>query len=862
MTQDKTLLTNINSTLESKNAELTHVDFTIDATCENKLAKHAVHVHKFGGSSLATGKCILRVLDIIRQNCQLNDVVVVSANGKTTDRLFALYSLVEKQILEKTIAELQTLEKSKSNEDAVAEAIADLAQEQAELIAELLNSYNAKKITALLGKDIEQLTRWLGGDIVKARNDILALGEVWSARLLSALLNEKVCPSNHIDARDFLVIDNEINCVVDNKISAATLSKKRKQGKLAVITGYISKDSLGNSCTLGRNGSDYSATIIASLVAAKNVTLWTDVDGIYSADPRVVPNARKLHRLPNGVAKELGRLGNPVLHENTLLPLINPDSEHHTHLHVASSFDAEIIGTEIGKFGQIAKQELSVTYLNDLILAQSSSLIGDNGLIIKAEFSPICIDAQNGIMVIKQEQQKLLSQRLASCDTDITFKPVSIIAIVGHKVAERGDIKARFKRSLKRSKSLQFVSGENNHSVIAILPAHCSIELLNTVHHSVTKDARHIGLVVAGIGNIGERFLALLPEQLNKIYALENLHLVGLLSSTKALINNDGIDTNHATSLFNQDAKAYDNEQLLSWLTNNPYDELIVVDITASEEFSLLYEQMFALGIHVIGANKWAASSATSHYNKLINTADSHNSLWLGNTTVGAGLPINYAINDLRKSGDTITEIAGIFSGTLSWLFETYDGSCKFSELLLSALEQGITEPDPREDLSGRDVQRKLLILARKAGFELSLDDIYCQNLVPDALQTLSIKDFLLRASELDDYFSNAMSKANNLGSCIRYVARLKCNESVEGKNKITAKVSLEVLPTSDAFANLTPGDNIFQVASHWYQDNPLIIRGPGAGRDVTAGGLHSDLVKVCQQLSHKQTQVKIKGIN
>ena len=848
MKQENTILNKVNENKAVSSSEIADNDFITEVAAENKLAKHAIQVHKFGGSSLATPKCIKRALEIIRENCQLNDIVVVSANGKTTDRLFALYSLVERTIVEHTI----------QKSDELTQAIDELAKEQAQLITELLNANNTKQLLLRLNKDIEQLTTWLTADIAQHHNDVLALGEVWSARLLSALLNEQVCPSNSIDSRDFLVIDNEHSCVVDTALSAAQLRQRRQFGKLAVITGYISKDSRGKSCTLGRNGSDYSATIIASLVAAGNVTLWTDVDGIYSADPRVVPSARKLHRLPNGVAKELGRLGNPVLHAKTLLPLINPLSEHHTHLHVASSFDAQVIGTEIGKFGQIAKQELSVTYLNDLLLAQSVSFIGEAAAKAKAEFYPICIDNQKGFMVITQGQQKALSDWLASHDVEITFKPVAIIATVGHRVAERGDIRARFKRSLKAAKPLNLVGSDNNHSVIAILPEPCSIELLNTVHHEMTKDARHIGLVVAGMGNIGERFLELLPAQLNKVYALENLHLVGLLSSKKALINNDGIDVNQAASLFAQEAQSYDHEQLISWLTQNPYDELIVVDITPSEDFSLLYEQMFSLGVHVIGANKWAASSSTAHYNNLVNTADSNNSLWLGNTTVGAGLPINYAIDDLRQSGDSISELSGIFSGTLSWLFETYDGSSKFSELLLNALAQGITEPDPREDLSGRDVQRKLLILARKAGFELALEDIDCQNLVPEALQALSTNDFLARASELDEYFATALSEANSKGACIRYVARFQHNQ----ETGVSAKVSLEVLPQSDAFANLTPCDNIFQISSHWYQDNPLIIRGPGAGRDVTAGGLHSDLVKICQQLAHKQSQVKIKGIN
>lgn len=814
-------------------------------TPKNRLEKHAINVHKFGGSSLANPQCIQRVLEIIRQHCQLNDIVVVSANGKTTDYLFTLLNFNE--------------------EGDFTESLTALEQQQSALISELLNEKSAKQLTQLLAKDIAQLAQWLSSGLNQHRNDILAFGELWSARLLSALLNEKICPSTAIDARDFLVIDNEQACSVDHALSSVQLKTHLQFGKLAVVTGYISKDSRGKTCTLGRNGSDYSATIMASLVGACNVTLWTDVDGIYSADPRVVPNARKLHRLPNGVAKELGRLGNPVLHAKTLTPLVNESLSHHCHLHVASSFDAQVSGTEIGKFGHIAKQELSVTYLNDLLLAKSVSFIGDNYAQALSEFSPICADSKQGFVVINQTQQKALSQWLASHDVEVTFKPVAIIATVGYNVAQRGDVKARFKRSLNSAQSLCLMASDNNHSVIAILPEPCSTELLNNVHHDIIKDSRHIGLVIAGLGNIGERFIELLPAQLNRIYALENIYLVGLLSSKKALINNDGIDVNQALDLFKKEAKPYDYEQVLSWLSNHPYDDLIVVDITPSEDFSLLYHDFFKQGIHVIGANKWAASSTTEHYNKLVNTADKHNSLWLGNTTVGAGLPINYAITDLNNSGDNITAIAGVFSGTLSWLFETYDGSIAFSALLLNALEQGITEPDPREDLSGRDVQRKLLILARMAGFELSLDDIDCQNLVPQALHQLTKEDFLARANELDDYFASALVDAKSKDCCIRYVARLSVSEYEKGVNdseKIQAKVSLEVLSKTDAFANLTPCDNIFQISSDWYQENPLIIRGPGAGRDVTAGGLHSDLVNICQQLAHKHNQVKIKGIN
>jgi len=350
---------------------------------------------------------------------------------------------------------------------------------------------------------------------------------------------------------------------------------------------------------LAHHKGDYSATIMASLTGALNVTLWTDVDGIYSADPRVVPLARKLHRLPSGVAKELGRLGNPVLHAKTLQPL----TDHSTHLHVASSFDHQISGTEIGKFGQIAKQELSVTYLNDLLLAQSDSFLGHLGTTAQKEFSAICGNINKGFIVIHQEQQKAVSQWLASHDTEVSFTPAAILAIVGHKVIHHGDVQARFKRALKHQKTFAIVNSYSEHSIIAIFTQPCTSELLNNVHHDMTKDARHIGLVVAGLGNIGKRFLELLPSQLARVDVLENLHLVGLMTSKKALINTDGIEVNHALSLFQKEGKAYDNELLFSWLNNHPYDELVVVDITPSEHFSLIYKEFFKQGIHVVGAN-------------------------------------------------------------------------------------------------------------------------------------------------------------------------------------------------------------------------------------------------------------------
>ena len=809
---------------------LSNVARTLAEQTRNKVNVHCVH--KFGGSSLATATSISRVVSIIKEYAYLDDLIVVSANGKTTNKLIALINAANDQIL-------------------FNEKIEEIKLAHSALLNQLLNFPNQQQLFAEFAHDLGLLQHWQSmSKVEQNRNDVLAFGEVWSAKLLACLLTQNVCKAKAIDARDVLQLNAIDNLAVNETVSRTNLLAEKSAGVLNVLTGFIAQDEKGNSQTLGRNGSDYSATIAANLLHAKKVILWTDVDGIYSADPRVVTSARKLHRIENSVAKELGRLGNPVLHANTLEPL-----EHlNIPLHIASSFEPELTASKVGNYGEIAKQEISVTHNNDLVKISSSDLTAEVIEQVVLRFSAIYHCPDHTCIVVSPQFLDLTTHYLSSLNIEFAQEPTSLIAIVGYDVANRSDITARFKRSLEKSADVDFRVKSNAHSQIAFLKSPCSVETVNVVHNMVTKNSKTIGIIVVGVGNIGERFLSLLPKQLSKQVALENTHLVGLCSSKKALLIADGIDVNNALEAFNQHAKPYQSNDLVSWTQQHPFDELIVIDISASEAFSTLYQDFFEQGVHLISANKCAGSSSRENYNALINSQHKHGSHWLTNTTVGAGLPINHAIADLRQSGDQVNQIAGIFSGTLSWLFANFDGVKPFSELTLEALGLGLTEPDPRDDLSGLDVQRKLLILARQAGFDLSLEDIQCENLVPENLQSLSTGDFLTRINEIDDDFKCQLLAAQKQQACLRYIARF----TVEN-NKVTAQVGLEVLPNNDPFANLSPCDNIFLLSTDWYQENPLIIRGPGAGRDVTAGGIHSDLVNLCRTLT---TNNNTKGIN
>ncbi len=777
-------------------------------------------VHKFGGSSLANPESLLRVLAIIKDNAQLGDLIVVSANGKTTDKLLHLLSLVEQN-------------------DEFFVALEGIKQGH----LAMLNDDFPIVLTQQFTSDIATIAQWQQqGQLSAQANNVLAFGEVWSARLLSALLQKNGYASEVIDARQALLLESTDNVQINEQVSQQRLLALNTPNQLNVFTGFIASDVDGNCHTLGRNGSDYSATIAAHLINANNVILWTDVDGIYSADPRIVSNARKLHRIENSVAKELGRLGNPVLHAKTLQPL----AKQNIHLHVASSFHAKNSGTEIGEFGDIAKQELSVTHSNELIKISSAQLNSDVINEINRRFSAIYHCPDHTCIVVSQQFADLTQQFLKHRHIDYTLEPVSLIAMVGFQVAKRAEIKARFKRALQLTDAVNLIGSNGEHSIIAFLKDECSVELVNHVHNQLTADCRNIGLVIAGLGNIGERFIDMLPKQLSQLPQLAHVHLVGMASSKKLLIANDGIEPETALNTFKQNSVEYKTEDLLTWLQQHPYDELIIVDITASDDFSRLYQPFFELGLHVITANKCAGSASLERYSALKYAQHNGNSQWLTNTTVGAGLPINYALDDLQNSGDTVKEISGIFSGTLSWLFANFDGTQPFSKLLIQALDKGFTEPDPRDDLSGLDVKRKLLILARQAGFTLSLDDINCQNLVPEFARPLSKGEFFEQIEGIDAFYQEQLDKAREQQGALRYIARFKGKSN----GQFTATIGLEVLPQNHAFANLAPCDNIFQISSNWYQENPLIIRGPGAGRDVTAGGLHSDLVHLCRQLN------------
>ncbi|MGL4936481.1 bifunctional aspartate kinase/homoserine dehydrogenase II, partial [Shewanella sp.] len=383
-------------------------------------------------------------------------------------------------------------------------------------------------------------------------------------------------------------------------------------------------------------------------------------------------------------------------------------------------------------------------------------------------------------------------------------------------------------------------------SLVTLVPQSQVNLLTQKVHRRCAGPRKRIGVLLLGIGNIGEAWLELFNSISPKLdRELEaKVELVGLVSSSKALITNDGIELTCWRAAFDAQATPWQYEHLFEQLTELHCDDLVALDISASASLTLQYPELFERGIHIVSANKLAGSGPLPFYRELKQQLANRRLFWRYNASCGAGLPIQHALNDLRNSGDSVEAVGGIFSGTLCWLFEKYDTSKPFSELVMEAKALGITEPDPRDDLSGRDMQRKLLILAREIGLEIELEDIELRSLVPPQLADIPLEQFVARIGELDADLLQQYAAAAEQNKVLRYVASL---DNRDGELK--AEVGLQWIDASHAYANLTPGDNVFVIRSAFYQGNPLIIRGPGAGRAVTAAAVQSDLTQICRDL-------------
>ena len=790
-------------------------------------------LHKFGGSSLADPECYRRVVSILKNYSHSDDLIVVSAAGKTTNRLINFLDALNK-------------------DGRVAhEHLQALRQFQLDLVEALIEGDDAEVLRVQLADEFSTLGEQVAPLTEAQKAAVLGHGEVWSSRLLAALLRQHDLPAVAQDARAFLRAEFGAQPEVDRAQSYPLIKSTLAQHAhhRVVITGFMAQNSEGETVLLGRNGSDYSATVIGALAEVASVTIWSDVAGVYSADPRVVSDACLLPLLRLDEASELARLAAPVLHSRTLQPVAQSTMD----LNLRCSYLPESGSTRIERVLASGRGAKIITSLEEVLLIELSFGNGHdferakaevlNGL-KRAQLEPLAFEAQADQSRLRLAYTPEIAsgtlnelQDLA-IEAEIKLKEgFAMLAAVGAGVTKNANHCFGFYQQLKHAPVEFFCEADSGLSLAAVLRRSEVMPMVKSVHTQLFQAQKRVAVALCGKGNIGSSWLELFKQQKPELEKRRGMSfdLVAVVDSQSYWFDENGLDELTVLERYKDEAVAHEGDRWLKQIAAlHGYDEAVVLDVTASSVLAQKYVSIAEHGVHLISANKVAGSAPSADYHRVQDAFAKTSRHWLYNATVGAGLPINHTVRDLRESGDDIVALSGIFSGTLSWLFQQFDGSVPFAELVDLAWQQGLTEPDPRSDLDGSDVMRKLVILARESGLDIEPDSVVVESLVPEALQELTLDGFFEQSGLLSELLQERLDKAQREDKVLRYVARL----DRFGK----ARVGIEALSKEHALANLLPCDNIFAIESKWYKDNPLVIRGPGAGREVTAGAIQSDL--------------------
>jgi aspartokinase/homoserine dehydrogenase 1 len=634
---------------------------------------------------------------------------------------------------------------------------------------------------------------------------------------------------------------------------------------IVVITGFIASERSGLATTLGRNGSDFSASIVGALVDAAKITIWTDVDGVMSADPNRVPEAAIISSLSYNEAMELAYFGAKVIHPQTMSPAV----QRQIPIWIRNTFNTAAPGSLIGPGTDPAMPIKGVTAVDDVALLniEGSGMIGVPGTahrlfgaLREASVSVILISqgsSEHSICVavpgrMAKAAETAVRQAFASeleqgqVQSVAVESACSIIAVVGDGMAGMPGVAGKFLGTLGGAgiNVRAIAQGSSERNISAVVERSDSVRALRAVHSGFYLSAVTLSVGLVGPGNVGTVLLAQMAEQVPRLRreAGLDLRVRAIATSGRMWLADQPIDLVNWQAGFAAGSEPLDWARFTRHVHADHLPHAVVVDCSASEAVASRYVEWLGAGVHVVTPNKKAPSGPLAAYDEVHATRRRHNTRFLYETTVGAALPVIGTLRDLRETGDEIHSIEGIFSGTLAYLFNVFDGSKPFSGIVREAREAGYTEPDPRDDLSGTDVARKLIILGREMGMRLELADVQVESLVPAGLEGGTADEFLAALPASDTAMRERLARAQAAGQVLRYVGRLD-------RRAGTATVRLEALPGSHPFAAINLTDNIVRYVSARYSQNPLVVQGPGAGRDVTAAGVFADLLRLSTYL-------------
>lgn len=801
-----------------------------------------MQILKFGGKSLANGKGLETVLSIISNKVAQGQeiAVVVSARDKATDQLESM------------------LERAARGED-------------------ISGDFTAFKEYQIAGEDIDFSEEFsvlqrifdgvslLGDYNDKIKDNTLAQGEVLSAKYVAHLLRKRGIQAAFADSRQFYVT----NSLFGNAQLQDGVSHKRTldyfaqfpKGTTPIVTGFIAANELGQTTTLGRNGSNYSASILANILNAEELQNYTHVDGIFTANPELVADAKIIERLSFEEANELANFGTSILHAKTIIPLL----EKKIPLRILNTFKPNDAGTLIceaqDSIGGI--RAISVLENYALVILEGRGLLGKVGVdarifraLAQAQISVSIISQGSsergiGFLVTNKDAHKAKQALEKEFESDVYSHDVSgvslveevgVVSIVGQNLA---DFDKPY-NALIRNQVIPLLinNSATGRNVSVVIHKKDLPKAVNVIHGEIFQISKRINLVIFGRGTVGGTLIEQIFQARADILKRRNINLqiVAIANSKEVVFNHKGISPADYTA-FDTLKVPYQISELIAQVQQHHLENLIAIDVTASKAFVENYLPLVENGFDLVSANKIANTIGYPFYKKLRETLTQYKKQYLYETNVGAGLPLIDTIKLLHHSGENITRIRGIFSGTLSFLFNTYSASdAPFSEILQKAIDSGYTEPDPREDLCGNDVGRKLLILARELDLENEFEEVSIENLIPPTLREGSREEFLSRLKEFDPIYQEIKDKAPQ-GTVLRYVGDLHGDLSQTATARL--EVKLVSVPVTSALGQVKGADSIFEIYTESYGENPIVIQGAGAGAAVTARGVFGDILRI-----------------
>ena len=812
---------------------------------------------KFGGSSLSTPATIRDVGRILLEARRREPVIgVVSAFQGVTNQLLECARLAERA------------------DPGYLELFDQIARRHRSAVAHLVGRRPAR-VRAMVDAQLAELASTLQGIHLLRHCPLRALdmtasfGERLSAVIVAAYLG-KTRPAAFVDARELIVTDNQFTHAsvifrTTNRRTRAYFASlfRRAGGVVPIVTGFIGATEDGQTTTIGRNGSDYSAAIVGAAVGASVIEIWTDVDGVLSADPRVVPAAFVLPQMTYEEAMELSYFGAKVLHSATIAPAVAKRIP----ILIKNTFNPAAPGTRISRTaeddGQLAK---GITSVGDLALLtlRGPGMVGVPGvaervfrtlaarrvnvvLISQASSEhTICLgvrsaDAAPAVAAIEQEFQFEFHEQLMLVDVK---DDQAILAVVGEGMKGRPGVAGKVFESLGRQNIniSAIAQGASERNISCVIDASQQVRALNAIHQGFFETRKRLALAMIGVGNVGSAVLRQLHQQ--RSYLLSkgfDVTVVGLANSKRFVADANGIDLAGWKEQLRDASTRMEAATFARRIGAMELTNAALVDCTVGPTVVDAYPAFIDANLHIITPNKWANALPWPRYATLMEALAARKRHFLFEANVGAGLPIVSTLRDLIASGDEIVRIEGILSGTLSYLFNTFDGSVPFSSLVRDAHRMGFTEPDPREDLSGQDVARKLLILGRQIGLKMDLGEVEVDSLVPKPLARGKYTSrFLTSFARHDAEMAARVERARSRGAVLRYVGTLE---------KGRARAGLKEFPRQHPVASAKGSDNVIAFTTKRYARTPLVVQGPGAGADVTAMGVFSDILKLLHYL-------------